>query len=67
MDDKTKTAGEHKTNIKGKHKMSFTRFSNLLYEASSSLVPGTGELYNTQYTGDDVAETAETLEENKKG
>ncbi|ERI91705.1 hypothetical protein HMPREF1982_03012 [Clostridiales bacterium oral taxon 876 str. F0540] len=67
MDDKTKTAGEHKTNLKGKHKMSFTRFSNLLYEASSSLVPGTGELYNTQYTGDDTVQIPETPEENKKG
>jgi hypothetical protein len=47
--------------------MSFTRFSNLLYEASSSLVPGTGELYNTQYTGDDTAQMPETPEENKKG
>jgi hypothetical protein len=35
-----------------KNKMSFTRFTNLLYEASSSLVPGTGKLYSTQYTGD---------------
>ncbi len=67
MDDKTKNAGEHKTNLKGKRKMSFTRFSNLLYEASSSLVPGTGELYNTQYTGDDTAQVPETPEENKKG
>jgi hypothetical protein len=37
-----------------KKKMNFTRFTNLLYEASSSLVPGTGELYNTEYTGDAV-------------
>jgi hypothetical protein len=35
-----------------KKKMDFTRFTNLLYEASSSLVPGTGELNSTQYTGD---------------
>jgi hypothetical protein len=42
---------------KKKKKMNFTRFANLLYEASSSLVPGTGELYNTEYTGD--------VEENK--
>jgi hypothetical protein len=39
-------------NEEHKKKMSFTRLTNLLYEASSSLVPGTGELYNTQYTGD---------------
>lgn len=43
MDDKTN---------KKKKKMNFTRFTNLLYEASSSLVPGTGELYNAEYIGD---------------
>lgn len=32
-----------------KKKMDFTRLTNLLYEASSSLVPGTGELYSTKY------------------
>jgi hypothetical protein len=42
---------ENKNNKK-KKRMNFTRFTNLLYEASSSLVPGTGELNNTQYTGD---------------
>lgn len=36
-----------------KKKMSFTRFTNLLYEASSSLVPGTGELYNTKYASNE--------------
>ncbi len=36
-------------NKNNKKKMSFTRFTNLLYEAASSLVPGTGELYNTEY------------------
>ncbi|MCM0648221.1 hypothetical protein NBE98_07510 [Clostridium swellfunianum] len=46
-------------NKKGKKKMSFTRFTNLLYEASSSLVPGTGELYNTKY-----ADKEEGKEEN---
>lgn len=52
MSDKVKNAGEHKTLISDKKKMNFTRFSNLLYEASSSLVPGTGELNSTEYTGD---------------
>jgi hypothetical protein len=41
-----------KDNKTKKKKMSFTRFTNLLYEASSSLVPGTGELNSTKYTGD---------------
>lgn len=49
MDDKNKAYGEKKTVLKDKKKMSFDRFANLLYEASSSLVPGTGELYNTKY------------------
>jgi hypothetical protein len=42
----------NKDNRTNKKKMSFNRFTNLLYEASSSLVPGTGELNSTQYTGD---------------
>lgn len=41
---------DKKSNQKGKKKMDFNRFANLLYEASSSLVPGTGELYSTMYT-----------------
>jgi hypothetical protein len=36
-----------------KKKMSFTRFTNLLYEASSSLVPGTGDLYNAEYASNE--------------
>ena len=44
-----------------KKKMSFTRFSNLLYEASSSLVPGTGELNSTQYTGDEQEKKNEEI------
>lgn len=48
-----------------KKKMSFTRLTNLLYEASSSLVPGTGELYSTQYTGDDEEKKKE--KESTKG
>lgn len=51
MDDK-----DNKTN---KKKMSFNRFTNLLYEASSSLVPGTGELNSTKYTGDAEKQKAE--------
>jgi hypothetical protein len=52
MNDENKINSQDKTNPKSNKKMDFTRFSNLLYEASSSLVPGTGELYSTQYTGD---------------
>lgn len=44
-------------------KMDFTRFSNLLYETSSSLVPGTGELYNTQYIYDTSEEKDEEVQE----
>lgn len=40
-------------------KMNFTRFTNLLYEASSSLVPGTGKLYSTMYTGNTEEEETE--------
>lgn len=47
-------------NNKEKKKMSFTRLTNLLFEASSSLVPGTGELYNTMYTGDSDEEETES-------
>lgn len=43
---------DKKINSKGKKKMDFTRITNLLYEASSSLVPGTGKLYSTMYTND---------------
>jgi hypothetical protein len=43
---------DKKLNSKGKKKMDFTRLTNLLYEASSSLVPGTGKLYSTIYTND---------------
>jgi len=43
---------DNKQNTKGKKKMDFTRLTNLLYEASSSLVPGTGKLYSTIYTND---------------
>lgn len=45
-----------------KKKMDFTRFSNLLYEASSSLVPGTGELNSTEYTGDATEEKDEGVQ-----
>ena len=48
-----------KDNKTNKKKMSFTRFTNLLYEASSSLVPGAGELNSTQYTGDAKDQTDE--------
>ena len=51
---------------KKKKKMNFTRFANLLYEASSSLVPGTGELYNAEYTGD-TEDTEDTEENNGEG
>lgn len=61
MDNENKTNGQEKTTINNRKKMDFTRFSNLLYEASSSLVPGTGELYSTQYTGD-----AATLNKDKE-
>lgn len=53
---------DKKTNSKGKKKMDFTRLTNLLYEASSSLVPGTGKLYSTMYTNE--AEEKE-VEDNK--
>ena len=36
--------------------MNLTRLTNLLYEASSSLVPGTGELYSTKYANDNKDE-----------
>lgn len=44
---------------KDKKRMDFTRLTNLLYEASSSLVPGTGKLYSTMYTGDTEEEQSE--------
>lgn len=43
---------DKKTSSQDKKKMDFTRLTNLLYEASSSLVPGTGKLYSTMYTND---------------
>jgi hypothetical protein len=49
MDIHDKVATENKQSVKSRKKIDFTRFTNLLYEASSSLVPGTGELYNTKY------------------
>ncbi|MFL0270268.1 hypothetical protein [Candidatus Clostridium radicumherbarum] len=56
---------DKKTNSKGKKKMDFTRLTNLLYEASSSLVPGTGKLYSTMYTNDDEKEEVEYIEDDK--
>lgn len=62
MDDKVKAYGEKKTELKSRKKMDFTRFTNLLYEASSSLVPGTGELHSTEYTGGDKEEKQNKFE-----
>lgn len=59
MDEQTKVANENQEAAKSKKKMSFARFTNLLYEASSSLVPGTGELYSTKYA---KAENSEKLD-----
>lgn len=47
---------DKKSSQKHKKKMNFSRFTNLLYEASSSLVPGTGGLDSTKYTGDIIEE-----------
>lgn len=60
MDEQTKIGNENKESVKGKKRMSFARFANLLYEASSSLVPGTGELYSTQYTNEDSNEKTDS-------
>jgi hypothetical protein len=60
MDEQTKVGNENRESVRGKKRMSFARFANLLYEASSSLVPGTGELYSTQYTNEDNNEKADS-------
>jgi len=56
---------DKKINHKGKKKMNFTRLTNLLYEASSSLVPGTGKLYSTMYTNDTEEQESEDNKESK--